>query len=431
VSLRPPRALPICGAALFGLTILGLYEQAHESIAGFVAVAAAQSAVYLVAARLAWNRSPSRRELAAMLTVAAVLRLPVVAAPPSLSTDIYRYIWDGRVAAAGINPYRHVPVDPRLAGLRDPEIFPQINRSNYAPTIYPPVAEGIFLAVTRLGERPVIMKTAMVGFEAAAVVLLLRLLASSGMPAGRVLVYAWHPLPLWEFAGSGHIDAALIALVVLALWAGRQERPWLSGIALAGAALVKLFPAVLLPALGRRDWRPAAGFAATMVVGYLPFVGAGWAVLGFLPGYAVEEGFTAGAGLTLLSLIRALPGFAELPTFAYLAGAVAVLGALAAAVFARGDDDAFSGAAALATAFMVLVSPHYPWYFAWLVVFACLAPLPSLLWLTTTSLLLYLVPVGSQLVRDHHRVLVEGVIYGPFAALAAFDLRRALRSRRA
>jgi hypothetical protein len=80
---------------------------------------------------------------------------------------------------------------------------------------------------------------------------------------------------------------------------------------------------------------------------------------------------------------------------------------------------------------MVLLSPHYPWYFAWLLVFACLAPLPSLLWLTAASLLLYLVPVGSQLVRDHHRVLVEGVMYGPFAALAAFDLRRALRSRRA
>jgi len=34
----------------------------------------------------------------------------------------------------------------------------------------------------------------------------------SSVPAARITVYAWHPLPVWEFAGSGHIDAAIIAL---------------------------------------------------------------------------------------------------------------------------------------------------------------------------------------------------------------------------
>jgi hypothetical protein len=36
---------------------------------------------------------------------------------PGLSTDIYRYIRDGRVQGAGINPYLHLPVDSQLAGL--------------------------------------------------------------------------------------------------------------------------------------------------------------------------------------------------------------------------------------------------------------------------------------------------------------------------
>jgi hypothetical protein len=70
------------------------------------------------------------------------------------------------------------------------------------------------------------------------------------------------------------------------------------------------------------------------------------------------------------------------------------------------------------------VSPHYPWYFAWLIIFACLVPGASLLWLTLASFLLYLVPVGSQLVRDRHRFLVETAIYVPFLALAALDLWR-------
>ena len=145
----------------------------------------------------------------------------VVLAPPYLSSDIYRYVWDGRVIAAGINPYGYVPNDPHLAALRDPDIFPEINRGNYARTIYPPAAQAIFFLVTRLGESLTVMKLAMVGFEAIAVVLMLRLLAAAGRPASWIAVYAWNPLPLWEFAGSGHIDAAMIAFVALALWSRR------------------------------------------------------------------------------------------------------------------------------------------------------------------------------------------------------------------
>ena len=88
------------------------------------------------------------------------------------------------------------------------------------------------------------------------------------------------------------------------------------------------------------------------------------------------------------------------------------------------QDDSQLRAALLAGAFIVLVSPHYPWYFAWLTIFACLIPSASLLWLTLASFLLYLVPVGSQLVRDHQRFLLESAIYVPTLALAALDLWR-------
>ena len=114
--------------------------------------------------------------LVLILGVAAAMRLAVVVAPPFLSSDIYRYVWDGRVIAAGINPYRYIPADPQLAALRDDVIFPEINRGNYAPTIYPPASEAIFFAVTRVSESPTAMKIAMVAFEAIAVALLLPLL---------------------------------------------------------------------------------------------------------------------------------------------------------------------------------------------------------------------------------------------------------------
>jgi hypothetical protein len=428
VTRRRLPALLACAAALLGLTLLGLARQRRDDIDGFVAVALAQAAIYLLAVGLVWNAGRSRGALALIVAVAALLRLPVLLAPPYLSTDIYRYVWDGRVEAAGINPYRYIPVDPHLEKLRDARIFPRINRNNYAPTIYPPAAEAIFFLVTRVSQSLIAMKAAMVVFEALAMLLLLRLLDAAGLPRQRILVYAWHPLPIWEFAGSGHIDAAMIAFVVLALWGDRRGNRWLAGLALAGATLVKLYPALLLPALYRRwDWRMPATWAGATILAYLPFIGVGWRVLGFLPGYANEEGFTAGgAGFYPWSVLQTVPAFAQLPALAYVAGAGAILVALAFAVaFARNPaGEGFAGAALLAGAFMFLLSPHYPWYFTWLIVFACFAPWPSLLWLTNASLLLYLVPVGSHLVRSDHRLLAETAIYGPFAALAVRDLWR-------
>jgi alpha-1,6-mannosyltransferase len=345
-----------------------------------------------------------------------------------LSDDIYRYIWDGRVLAAGINPYRYIPTDPHLLPLRDTAIFPQINRNNYAPTIYPPVAQAIFFGVTRIGESIAVMKAAMVAFDAVTILLLYQFLADTGQPTSRLLIYAWHPLPVWEFAGSGHIDAALVALVVLALWSARRRRDRLAGLALAAATLVKFYPAVLLPSLYRRwEWRLAIAFAAGLVIAYLPFLGVGWSVLGFLPGYATEEGFAgSGGGFYLWSLIGTFLPLATVPALAYIALAALLLAALAGFVLLSdgGGDRALVGAALLVTVFTVLLSPHYPWYFAWLVPFGCLLPSLSLLWLTLASFALYLVPVGSHLVRDSHRLLVESLLYAPFAVLALIEFWR-------
>jgi alpha-1,6-mannosyltransferase len=419
-------ALGACGAALLGLTALGLYAQSKDNLALFLAAALGQSAVYLISVWLVWNAVSPRPVFWLIILVAGVARLPLLVAPPYLSSDIYRYIWDGRVAAAGINPYRYIPTDPQLEALRDPEIFPQINRNNYALTIYPPVGEAIFLAVTRIGESVTTMKAAMIGFEIMLIAVLWRLLGAAGLPTTRILVYAWHPLSLWEFAGSGHIDAAMIAFIALALSAGLAGREVWTALALAAATLIKLYPAVLIPAFYRRwTWRMPTVFGAMLVLCYLPFVDAGWRVFGFLPEYFGEEGFDAsGTGFYLRELLQLLPPFAGLPAMAYPIGAATVLVVLAVAtVYARSTVDApFAAAAVLAGAFTMLLSPHYPWYFTWLIVFACFLRALSLLWLTNACLLLYLVPVGSHIVRDPYRLLVETVMYGPFIVMAMSDV---------
>ncbi len=216
-------ALSVIGGLLLLLTGIGLLLQHRDARDAFIVIALLQGALYLAAVWLVLRGGLSRGGLLMILGVAAMMRVGVALAPPYLSDDLYRYVWDGRVEAAGINPYRYVPSDTHIASLRDEAIYPNINRRTYARTIYPPVAEYIFFLTTRVSESVTWMKLTMVAFEMASVALLLRLLALAGLPRERILIYAWHPLVLWEFAGSGHIDAAIVTFMALALWARRRE----------------------------------------------------------------------------------------------------------------------------------------------------------------------------------------------------------------
>jgi hypothetical protein len=421
-------ALTAIGALLLILTGVGLWRQHVYDTDGFTVLALVQGAFYLAAVALSWRGGLSRRALLALLAVAALMRLVVLLAPPYLSDDINRYVWDGRVEAAGLNPYRYVPADPHLAALRDATIFPNINRSDYAPTIYPPVAEYIFFLGTRLRESLTAMKATLLVFELAGVLLLLRLLGDSGLPPERILIYAWHPLTLWEFAGSGHVDAAIVTFLALALWARRREAAWLTGAALAAAALVKFFPAVIFPALYRRwDWKMPLAAAATVIIAYLPFSGAGSAVLGFLPGYLREEGLQSGTGFFLWNLVRSVAPLEHVGPTLYLALAAAALLVLAVRSLFTSEGRYLASAMALAVAVMVLLSPHYPWYFAWIVPFICFTPRPSVLYLTVACPLLYFVPGGPD--PEGARMRFEWAIYGPFAALVVLELWRQRAAR--
>jgi alpha-1,6-mannosyltransferase len=410
-------ALTVLGCLLLVLNGIGLVLQSRDDLPSFVAVALLQGVVYIFAVWLVCRVQPGRPGLAVVLIVATLLRLSILFSPPFLSDDIYRYIWDGRVQAAGINPYRFVPDDEHLEPLRDKAIYPNINRSDYAHTIYPPLAQITFLLVTRISESVIWMKAAMVGFEAIAVWLLIKLLLASGLPPERVLIYAWSPLAVWEIAGSGHIDAVAVALLALALWARKRELPVLVGIALAGATLIKLYPVVLFPALYRRwDWKMPAAFSTAVMLAYAPYASVGAGVVGFLPGYFQEEGLQQGWGIFPLNVAAHLLGH-EFTGKAYLVVAAAILGLLGMWFMfrRRADQNGYVVAAmTLALAFTVLLSPHYSWYFLWLLPMLCLRPYFPALFLTITSFVLY----ETHLQASHQVIFrINALLYLPFVLL--------------
>jgi len=379
-------------AVLAGLNAAG--PRLHLTCGGWalLAIFAAGGAGILIALRLA-GRAGMRRALAVILAGAALMRLGLLFAEPYLSTDIYRYVWDGRVQAAGINPYRYVPAAPELAHLRDAAIFPNINRADTAPTIYPPAAQAVFLAVTRFGESVVAMKLGLIAFEAAMVVVLLALLQRLGQPPTRVVVYAWHPLPIWEIAGSGHIDIAMCVLLMAGLLVFLGGRTLLAGALVTLGALVKPTALLALPVFWRPwNWRLPLIVALTAVLAYLPYLSVASGVLGYLGGYVDEEGLASGRGFNVLWLLESVAGPVPGAQRVYIAVAAAVVVGLALAVGFRrdrSDEAALAGLGWLLAVFLILVSPHYPWYFLVLVPVLALRSSATAWVLTLAAPLLY------------------------------------------
>ena len=347
-----------------------------------------------------------RSTLVVILIGGALFRFVLVPLdPPRLSTDIYRYIWDGRVQGAGINPYLYLPVDPKLKSLRDDSIYPNINRKTYAHTIYPPVAQIFFFVVTRVTQTVPGFKAVVVLIDLATMALVVATLRAIGQPAERVIVYAWHPLPIVEFGASGHIDALMICFIAIAVLARVHRKFGVAGVALGAATLVKFIPVILLPAIYRR-WgkKLPIAFLITIIVCYLAYLfAAGKGVLGFLPQYAQEEGLQNGGRYYLLDLIDYILDWCgvvhEFPPRIFTMIVLGGLGAIAIWAFYRqipfGEEEnelrnqwIFSGFV-LAVIFSALLSPYYPWYYTWLVFFLCFIPSSAVLAFTLIAWPLY------------------------------------------
>jgi len=470
-------ALIFLGACLFLLSRHLTFEYDTFTI-GFSGTSAWSSWCYVLACSLVLFGPTDRLTFPVILSVAVACRLATLFSDPYLSSDIYRYVWDGIVQHAGINPYRFVPADAHLAFLRDASegnIYPAINRADYAHTIYPPVAQMLFWIITFLSPTITCMKTVMILFEGLTLWTILKLLHHLGRPREQAILYAWCPLLIWEIAGSGHLDSAVMAFIGLALLFRYRQRPVLTGLFLALAVLTKFYPLVLFPALylrkptidpqtGNRhsflqtlDWKMPATMLAVALPAYALYSSVGKLVFGFLGGYVKEEGIDTGTRYFLLEQAQHLPGLHQISPAAFILFAVVVLTALtiwafkvsspvlpkvaglrSAIVSSRPKQSEVEGPAsrranasgapssrsfiekgrglprdrnlfpdqshsqnvaflrpafALAAALMLLFSPHYPWYVAWLIPFFALLPnLPALayilglFYLCTTSL---------------------------------------------
>ncbi len=389
-------ALILIGGGLLLFTRQLISEFDHFTI-GLSGVSGWSAILYLLAVAVILTMPVNRHTFGIILAFAIAFRLVTLFPPPHLSSDIYRYAWDGVVQHAHISPYRYVPGDVALKLLRAPnqDLFDHINRRDYARTIYPPAAEYLFYLITFIRPTMTFMKGAMIAFEGLTLFAIVKLLRALGLRREQALLYAWCPLLVWEIGSSGHVDSVVMAFVSLALLARYRRQPILTGLFLGVAVMTKFYPLVLLPALLRRgEYRMPATLATVIAFGYACYSSVGMHVFGFLGSYVQEEGMETGTRYFLLELAQHEPGLHGISTGMYLAFAALVFAGLIvwcwrtcsntawprpASAQTRlfglpADADFLVPAFALALALMLLFSPHYPWYVAWLVPFLTLVP---------------------------------------------------------
>jgi alpha-1,2-mannosyltransferase len=442
MSARAKVAARVVGVGLLllatGASLLWLYTQVgvvekrdHNAyfLAQGIAWAAFLSAVFLA-------RKLPRRPLLALLIVGGVLLgVTGLSNRPISSTDSARY---------NIDPYRFAPAAGSLTELRPAWLFhlrqtgercpkftgpaekpgdisslcTAINRP-LVPTIYPPVAEGLFTLVRLpVGSEVRYLPTQLLGLAAmlGTGTLLLLELRRRGRNLAWAGLWLWSPFVVTEAVNASHIDAAatFFALAATVLVA-RGKRIW-GGIAMGLAIATKFVPVLIAPPLVRRKpWAVVISAVATVVLVYLPhLLVAGDAVLGYLPGYLSEEGYDNGSRSALVALV--LPG-----SLATAGAAVALLIVILVSMYRADPASPWVAQVAILGAMLLLTSPRYGWYGLILIPFMLMAK--RLEWLPLIAVL-----AANQYSEDVRHVLPQ-LLLGQLLLVIIVSILRARRER--
>ncbi len=351
------------------------HQPLENYVPEFIALMLLAGTLYLAAVYVVQRYKCGPAGLLVILGASVVFRLFFLSLSPTLSNDVYRYQWEGRIVRAGINPYR---VYPAMPGLRWAENANHpIKTGRTIPTLYPPLTEAAYASVGTIAGY----KRLFTALDLAIVALILFLLAATRQPLQQVLVYAWNPAVLISFAESGHNDSLALVLLLASIIFIIKRRGPLSIAFLSLSFLSKLFPLFLLPAfLKRSRWSYAGIFGGLALLGYVPFLRAREHLFRGLSDFAA--GWENND-----SLFRLLRLAGNSKPQAELVAGVFLLGLVFYVLKAR-LEPFHAGLVTLAG--LLFLSPNaFPWYFTWIVPFLCFVPSLPLLLITVTCVLGY------------------------------------------
>ena len=414
------------------LATLGWVPAAHRFPLPGLAVFGAAFVVYAIAAWRSGSRHASdgergadgdgaiegRDDVRTIWLVAIAMRLVLLPLTPELSDDVYRYLWDGHVSLAGINPYFYPPDAVELEGLRT--AWHHLINNPSVPTIYPPLAQVAFILLGLAGSSIVAAKILWLACDLGTAAVLAGIARDTGRDERTVLLlYLWAPLLVVEVAWSAHLEPLGLLMMALAIRCAHRSEGVAAGAALAVATLTKFAPVAALPALVRHHgWRPLLVFGLAVGVLYLPFASAGGALFIGLRTYGEHWWFMKGA----FALLEGLAGDPELAR--QLAGlvVVAVIGWCTRRAFTLERSLLWTLGAG-----MIVTPTLHPWYVLWMLPMAALRASRAWLLLGGLAFIGYFGLTGYQETGDWAQPpLARAALWLPFFLALGFDALRHL-----
>ena len=465
------------GLLCAGIGALAVFQLSTDAVAPLVAALAVAGVGWALAVRWAFaeaelpaavgegsghaqrNAPRSSLSVAGLLLVALALRAAALTSDPHLSDDVSRYVWEGALVAQGDSPWAHAPSAPERAAERErwPELYAMLNNPDvsaaYPPVMQafcavvvtaaggldPPRFEGAQAAEQRLARVERAQRAMRIAFTLAdllVLVPLVSLLRRSGRSASLALTWAWCPLVVVAFAGTGHFDALGILFLVAALAA---RSVWGSALLLAAGTLVKFLPVLALPFLAVAWWRGAdrdprrrvllglGTFVFATALGMaapLALVDGDQGLLRGLTAYATRWEsfhlcfrFVEGAWAALAS-----PEDSGRSARLFVAGLLAAFGLWRVVVSARGlrrdpegdEPRGLVGAVyAVFAALFVLTPTLHPWYLTWLVPLLAVVQVPTRGFVSTRTAWLWLVAAAPLCYWPLERWRSQGVWHEP------------------
>ncbi|MBC7720871.1 MAG: hypothetical protein H7068_02545 [Pedobacter sp.] len=237
-----------------------------------------------------------------VIFIGAIARIVSAFIMPTLSDDVYRFVWDGQLIQSGNNPLLSTP-DTFLQ-----QILP-VNNAHYGYflalhklinhpqyfTCYPPLMQQFFWVSSFVGgfhlaANIIIIKLLVALVDIGCVVVIARLLPYFKLPIGLVILYAFNPSVIVEGSGNAHFEVVQVAFICLSIYLVLTHK-FVAAAAVFGLAIItKLIPILLLPL-----WVRYFGFKKGIIfciiaclitiASFLPFINAA-----FLQGFSKSIG---------------------------------------------------------------------------------------------------------------------------------------------
>ncbi|MEQ9403003.1 MAG: glycosyltransferase 87 family protein [Cyclobacteriaceae bacterium] len=232
---------------LLSVFSIGNLIERHQSLALLLAFISAFTAFFLLV--------QEKSSVKLLIGIGILSRIVLFFSMPSLSDDIYRFIWDGTLLNNGTHPFDQLPafyLDKNIPGITQ-ELFNQLNSPDYF-TIYPPLNQLVFWLSTLTGSGNWLVsantiRTLLLLADIGSLWVLIKLLKKFGKSLHLAFLFFLNPLVILEFTGNLHFEGLVIFFLLTGIYFFETSRKFLSGINLGLAIGTKLLPLIFLPYL--------------------------------------------------------------------------------------------------------------------------------------------------------------------------------------